>query len=535
MKYSLNLGALKSTLPARAAGGKEVFRLAVLGDFSGRASSGQLEVGGELAKRKGLAVDVDNLDELVGRLKVKLTLPIGAEGGAVQIPIASLAAPAETPGDANSADAELDPGLAAPWPIYRNFFMQTCFRLALCLAMLAAGSGRAMAEETAAEIFQRRILPLATAEKPSSCIECHVAGVDLRQYIRGDASSTFAALRAAGLVNAEQPEKSKLLEFISRTPEKGDAALAKVRAAELAAFGAWIAAAAKDPSARDAPIPSEPIGPSLPAEIIRHGRRDRVLQSFLENIWIERERCAGCHSPDKNQRLIEKHGEQISWIKPGDPAGTLATIIAHDLIDLDDPDRSLILQKPLAEVDHGGHIKFTRGSRTDKQFRKFLQDYAATAKGKYQNVAELPQKSEMVVVASAQHLRVIDLPEEFAGKFARIDLYRWSDGGFDTVPVAMMDGNIHPKNKLFQSVVFAVIPRTMDLAKEVEQRRQLPDGRYRAKLYVDKEKNAARNRDYEMAASDFVAEIEFDGPWAPGYQPPKILTFPAAVSTGQSP
>jgi type VI secretion system protein ImpC len=90
MKYSLNLGALKSTLPARAAGGKEVFRLAVLGDFSGRASSGQLEVGGELAKRKALAVDVDNLDELVGRLKVKLTLPIGTEGGAVEIPIGSM-------------------------------------------------------------------------------------------------------------------------------------------------------------------------------------------------------------------------------------------------------------------------------------------------------------------------------------------------------------------------------------------------------------------------------------------------------------
>src|SRR5262245_32454552 len=90
MKYSLNLGSMKSTLPTRAAGAKDVFRLAVLGDFSGRASGGQLETGTDLAKRKPIAVDVDNLDEVVQRLNAKLTLPIGAEGGAVEIPIQSL-------------------------------------------------------------------------------------------------------------------------------------------------------------------------------------------------------------------------------------------------------------------------------------------------------------------------------------------------------------------------------------------------------------------------------------------------------------
>jgi type VI secretion system ImpC/EvpB family protein/type VI secretion system ImpB/VipA family protein len=90
MKYSLNLGALKSTLPPRAAGGKEVFRLAVLGDFSGRASSGQLATGSDLAQRKGHSVDIDNLDDLVRRMNIKLVLPLGADGGAVEIPIGSM-------------------------------------------------------------------------------------------------------------------------------------------------------------------------------------------------------------------------------------------------------------------------------------------------------------------------------------------------------------------------------------------------------------------------------------------------------------
>ncbi len=388
--------------------------------------------------------------------------------------------------------------------------------------------GLAAAADDATDIFTRRILPLAKADKPSSCIECHAAGVDLSQYIRADAASTFAALRAAGLVSVKQPEKSKLLEFIARAPDKGDAAMAKVRAEELVAFRTWIVTAASDPKIASAPVTGEPIGPSAPKEVIRHARRDRVLQSFVENIWIERERCAGCHSPDKNQRLIQKHGEHISWIRPDDPAGTLAIIIEHELINLDDPNKSLILQKPLAEVEHGGHIKFLRGSRTDKQFRRFLQDYAATVSGKYQTASDLPQPTEKVFVATAQHLRVTDWPKEYGGRNTRIDLYRWTDGKWSSEPVASVDGGVNPQNNMFQGVPFAILPRTMEIAKEVERRRQLPGGRYLVRLYVDRDGEVARNRDYELTAKDFVGEVEFDGDWPPGYQPPKIIKFPAA-------
>src|SRR5262245_43861391 len=115
--------------------------------------------------------------------------------------------------------------------------MRTIMLPLACLALLLSAYGfRAAAEDSASDIFIRRILPLAKADKPSSCAECHAAGVDLSQYIKDDAASTFTALRSAGLVNAEQPEKSKLLEFIARAPDKGDPALAKVRAQELAAF-----------------------------------------------------------------------------------------------------------------------------------------------------------------------------------------------------------------------------------------------------------------------------------------------------------
>jgi type VI secretion system ImpC/EvpB family protein/type VI secretion system ImpB/VipA family protein len=90
MQYSLNLGTMKSAQPARAAGGKDVFRLVVLADLSGRASSGRLETGKELAKRKPITVDVDNLDDVVRKMNIELTLPIGDGGGAVKIPIQSM-------------------------------------------------------------------------------------------------------------------------------------------------------------------------------------------------------------------------------------------------------------------------------------------------------------------------------------------------------------------------------------------------------------------------------------------------------------
>jgi hypothetical protein len=107
-------------------------------------------------------------------------------------------------------------------------------RVACFVAVVwTAGLTPSDASDDSSAIFTRRILPLAKADKPSSCVECHAAGVDLSQYIRADEQRTFAALRAAGLVDAEHPEKSKLLEFIARAPDKPDPSLAKLRAAEL--------------------------------------------------------------------------------------------------------------------------------------------------------------------------------------------------------------------------------------------------------------------------------------------------------------
>jgi len=75
--------------------------------------------------------------------------------------------------------------------------MRLAVAIACGIAWITACSSAPAADETAREIFTHRILPLAKADKPSSCAECHAAGVDLGQYIKDDAAATFIALRSA--------------------------------------------------------------------------------------------------------------------------------------------------------------------------------------------------------------------------------------------------------------------------------------------------------------------------------------------------
>ena len=62
--------------------GSEKFRLAIMGDFSGRANKGKLETGEILANRKPLNVHFDNLDDVIERLNIVLDLPVGSTGSA---------------------------------------------------------------------------------------------------------------------------------------------------------------------------------------------------------------------------------------------------------------------------------------------------------------------------------------------------------------------------------------------------------------------------------------------------------------------
>ncbi len=87
MDYSVNFGNL-SGKPRKVAPNMK-FRLALLGDFSGRANAGKLDTGAALAARKPVKVDVDNLDDVLARMKLDLKIALDGEG-VVSVPVASM-------------------------------------------------------------------------------------------------------------------------------------------------------------------------------------------------------------------------------------------------------------------------------------------------------------------------------------------------------------------------------------------------------------------------------------------------------------
>jgi hypothetical protein len=245
-------------------------------------------------------------------------------------------------------------------------------------------------------------------------------------------------------------------------------------------------------------------------------------------------RCTHCHSPEHNQKLVEKHGEQMSWIHPGDPEATLAQAVENAIIDTEQPEKSLIVLKPLVLVEHGGGPKFGIGSRTDKNFRKFLVDYAAVINQRYRRTDQLPPQPASVASLTGQHLRIMNLPAGLDRNLLRVDIYAWTGSGWSESPVAIGDGPVAGKRQAWQSVVFGLTPRSTKPTQDFSQpvKTPLPAGRYLIKIYLDREKRATEDRDYELGEKDFFAQVETDGPWPPGYQPPKIIEIKSeAVSS----
>jgi type VI secretion system protein ImpC len=86
--WTPNFGHLDSTPPTWAP--KRPVRIAVLGDFSGGAAAGRLDTGAELAARKLLPVEFDTLEDTMGRLEVRLAMPLGDGGTGVELELSEL-------------------------------------------------------------------------------------------------------------------------------------------------------------------------------------------------------------------------------------------------------------------------------------------------------------------------------------------------------------------------------------------------------------------------------------------------------------
>jgi hypothetical protein len=116
---------------------------------------------------------------------------------------------------------------------------------ATLVVLVAGATPTRSAEPSPLDLFNSRILPIFRSPKPASCIQCHLASVDLKNYILPSHEKTFASLRDQGLVDLDSPEKSRILGLIrmgEKDLDKGARLIhAKMRNAEYKSFVTWIA------------------------------------------------------------------------------------------------------------------------------------------------------------------------------------------------------------------------------------------------------------------------------------------------------
>src|SRR5687768_13784971 len=100
----------------------------------------------------------------------------------------------------------------------------------LACALLAALPVSGDDGPTPAQIFEKRILPIFKSPQPSSCIDCHLSGVDLKNYILPSHEKTFLSLRDQGMIDLDRPGESRILRLIGMGENEGAKLIqAKVR------------------------------------------------------------------------------------------------------------------------------------------------------------------------------------------------------------------------------------------------------------------------------------------------------------------
>jgi hypothetical protein len=404
------------------------------------------------------------------------------------------------------------------------------FLLAGIMATVA-GPLRA-AEPSPQEVFEKRIMPIFKSSNPSSCTQCHLAGVDLKNYILPSHEKTFLSLRDQGLINLDKPEESKILKLIDmKEGDKGaDLIHAETRKAEREAFAAWIKASCADPKLREAPKlqPEERAAPPRPAEVIRHGRKDRLLESFENNIWALRFRCMNCHTQGtpENDKLRKEHGDRVAWVK-GDAAATMSYLIGSKLIDTREPEKSLLLRKPLAEVKHGGGKKFLPGDQGYKAFRGWLEEYARTVRDDYASAADLPKTTgQPERFGTEVWFKLANTPPEWGDRLLQVEVYAWDEAkkGWETAPVATSDRGVWGQGKLWQHTLTLLATKDSERAKTWKRGPvSLPAGKYLVKVYVDTAGRLARDWTAAMDKGDFVGEAEVTSRWPTGYGSMTVL------------
>lgn len=442
----------------------------------------------------------------------------------------------------------------------------------LCSLAVVFLSVPASAEEKASDaidVFNARILPIFRSAEPSSCVQCHLASVDLKEYILPSHEKTFVSLRDQGLIDLREPSKSKILTLIRMGERDLDAGARlihdRMRKAEYGAFAAWITASAGDPRLRDLPplSESERARPEKPDAVIRHARRSRVVDSFVRNVWSQRMRCFPCHTPHeinesdprhaaavkKQAEFAAKYPELVGRLKifHETPEATLDYLVEASrnvkdgdlpLINVEHPQQSLLMRKPLSKlppkradgtfgkpssktpVSHMGGLKMHPNDHSYKSFLLWLGDYARVTGNEYASVDDLPADNW---IGTNRMLRLTNTPADWAaGTIVQLFVHRRSESGdgWADAPIAFTQGTVTPRH-IVNGALFLVAGESTDGALTSPD---LERGTYLIRVYVDSQHRLADAPTSLLTKDDFVGQAELRARWREGFRQAEIIS-----------
>ncbi|MBX3273799.1 MAG: hypothetical protein KF729_26275 [Sandaracinaceae bacterium] len=253
---------------------------------------------------------------------------------------------------------------------------------------LALACEPAICREEGLALYQRRIEPLFSEDRPTTCNQCHLSGVDLTLFVRETPCETMACLVELDLVDLDAPERSLVLSWIGRAQPDSALITQDVIAAEHDGFLEWITHTAvcggieACAGTRCGPAPigacdlrvvdvqESPYEPD-PADCSPLARE----RAFLHRVYAWRGRCFPCHyrGTDLGVPGAPRWIEAERGCGPASIA-SMANLFALDVIDWDDPARSRFLRKPLSVdaggLPHGGHDKYA--TTDDEMYQSVL-------------------------------------------------------------------------------------------------------------------------------------------------------------------
>jgi hypothetical protein len=82
---ALAFGSVGKPRPDRDSLNRGRFRIAVMGDFSGRAARGEVETGAALSRRRAIRLDIDTVEDVIAGFATTLVLPVGRDGDGIEV------------------------------------------------------------------------------------------------------------------------------------------------------------------------------------------------------------------------------------------------------------------------------------------------------------------------------------------------------------------------------------------------------------------------------------------------------------------